>query len=335
MLDVVHMSSLSKIYIILFFLGPICSGCHDTTNSSQKLNVDQNIPLSEDFDASYGFWGPRGNKIYFQHSESLGTNPDPSRLDELWELDLKTNQRHMIHSGRILNADISPDGKWFVFHSFSDPEYLYKMKSDGTDLQALTGPNSPNPHWKYTGLGRWSPSGSQILFTVDAGVPRGLSLMDSSGSNPRIIIPYGVDGKWFPDGEKVAYLNWDTTKTSNNQEQIYIANINGSNIRKITSLSHSNYYGDIGEPAVSPDGNYIAFTNLGIEGGGKEIFIMKVDGSDIEQVTEGNGYSARPEWGPDGKTILFTRIIENVSKRLYFLDVGTHQVTPVFPATNP
>ncbi len=104
-----------KLNILLVAIGLILVGCHNTTDST-KLNVDRDIPPSEDFDAYYGFWGPNGNKIYFQHSESLGTNPDPGRLDELWELDLKTRERHMIHSGRILNADISPDGKWFVFH---------------------------------------------------------------------------------------------------------------------------------------------------------------------------------------------------------------------------
>ncbi len=323
-----------KITGILLFGSITLSACRNSVNSTKKLSVDQDIPPSENFDASYGFWGPKGNKIYFQHSESLGTNPNPSRLDELWELDLKTGKRHMIHSGRILNADISPDGKWFVFHSFSDPEYLYKMRSNGTGLQKLTGPDSPNPNWRYTGLGRWSPDGKEILFTVDAGVPRGLSLMDSSGSNARIIIPYGVDGKWFPDGNQIAYLNWDKTQPSDEQEQIYIANTSGNNIQKITNLAHSSYYGDIGEPAVSPDGNNIAFTNHGAQEGGKEIFIMIADGTDIEQVTAGTGYAARPEWSPDGKTILFTRIIPNVSQRLYFLDVATHQVTPVFPAKN-
>ena len=322
-----------KAISVLLLVTLILIACRNSVNST-KLNVDQNIPPSADFDASYGFWGPDGNKIYFQHSESLGTNPDPGRLDELWELDLKTDQRHMIHTGRILNADISPDGKWFVFHSFSDPEYLYKMKNDGTDLQALTGPNSSNPEWKYTGLGRWSSDGKQILFTVDAGVPRGLSLMDSSGSNPRIIIPYGIDGKWFPGGDRIVYLNWDTTQTSDKQEQIYIADTSGSNIQKITNLLHSNYYGDIGKPAVSPDGKSIAFTNLGLHEGGKEIFIMNDNGTDIKQVTAGPGYAARPSWSPDGKTILFTRIIPNVSQRLYYLDVATHQVTPVFPAKN-
>jgi Tol biopolymer transport system component len=294
--------------------------------------VDRDIPPSEAFDASYGVWGPSGEFIYFTHSEELGSNPDPGKVDQLWRVDVDdTDNRRMIHTGRILNADISPDGQWFVFHSFSVPSYLYKMRSDGTALQRLTGPDSPNPEWEYTGLGRWSPIGNKILFSVSAGEPRGIALMDSSGTNPHIIIPYGIDAKWFPEGDKVIYLNWDTTQVSTKQQQIYIANADGTNPQKITNLTHSRYMGDIAEPVVSPDGEMIAFTHLGRDGIDREIFIMNVDGSGVEQITEGPGYAARPEWSPDGKTILFSRIIPNESKRLYYLDVATREVTPVFP----
>lgn len=322
------MNLFPKLCLFLILINPLWSGCHSATDST-KLNVDHDIPPSEDFDAYYGFWGPNGDKIYFQHSESLGTNPDPGRLDELWELDIKTGERHMIHYGRISSAAISHDGEWFVFHSFTDPQFMYKMKSDGTDLQKLTGSDSPNPDWKFTVMGEWSPDGAKILFAVEAGIPRGVSLMDSSGANARIIIPYGVEPNWSPDGSHIIYLNWDTTQPPGKQLQIYSADSTGHNVKKITDLNHSD--NKINDPSFSPDGKWVVFTYPGV-GSDSEVFIMKADGSDIEQVTEGPGYVRRPEWSPDGKTILFTRIIENVSDRLYYLDVASHQVTPVFPA---
>ncbi len=313
--------------LLFFLLFSFMYSCNGPTDFN-KLKVDLNIPLSEDFDAYYGFWSPDGSKIYFQHNEPLGTNPGPGFFDELWELDLKTGQRHMIHSGRILNADISPDGKWFVFHSFSLPEYLYKVKSDGTGLQKLMGPDSPNPDWKYTNVGRWSPDGKLILFTVDAGVPRGISLMDSSGSNAHIMINYGVGARWFPDGKRIVYVNWDTTQVTGRRRQIYVANSDGNHIRKITNLPHSDY---VGEPVPSPDGTKIVFDNIGINNN-YELFIMNSDGSNIEQITESNGIAGRPQWSPDGKTILFSRFIPNVSRHLYLLNIQDRKVTPVFPA---
>lgn len=325
---------MSNCWMMLALLSSFLVGCQSPTDTTE-LKVDREIPPSEAFDASYGFWGPEGETIYFTHSRKLGSNPDSGKLDQLWKLNLKTGERLMVHTGRILNADISPDGQWFVFHSFSTPAFLYKIRTNGTDLQRLTGPGSPNPSWEHTALGRWSPNGNRILLSVSAGEPRGLALMDPDGSNLRIIIPFGIDGKWFPSGNKIVYLNWDTTQARTRQQQIYTSNITGElNPQKITDLPHSSYMGDISEPVVSPYEEQIAFTNLGQRGIDREIFIMDTDGSNIEQVTQGPGYAARPEWSLDGGTILFSRIIPNVSKRLYYLDVATREVTPVFPASN-
>jgi len=315
--------------MILFFLALASSGisgCRNApTNTVDTLNIDRNIPASANYDASYGFWGPEGNTIYYQHSEKLGSNPDPGRLDELWKLNLQTGRRRMIHAGRISSADISPDGKWIVFHSFTLTQYLYKMRSNGTDLQRLTGPGSPNPNWKYTVMGKWSPDENLILFAVYAGVPRGVALMDSSGANLHIILPYGVEPSWSPKGDQIIYLNWDSTKTLSDQEQIYVANADGSHPQEISDLHNTNRH--INDPHLSPvDGKNIVFTLQG------EVYVMNKDGSNTRQVTAGPGYVRNPVWSPDGKTILFTRIIQNVSQRLYYLNVATHQVTPVFPA---
>ena len=314
--------------MILFFLALASSGisgCRNApTNTVDTLNIDRNIPASANYDASYGFWGPEGNSIYYQHSEELGSNPDPGRLDELWKLNLQSGRRRMIHAGRILNADISPDGKWIVFNSFPIPQYLFKMRSDGSNMYKLTGPGSPNPDLKYTINGDWSLKENQILFSLSAGISRGVALMDSSGANPHIILPYGVEPDWTTDGNHIIYLNWDSAKVQKNQEQIYTAGAKGADPQRITDLTNTNF--KINYPSYSPDKKRIAFTYHG------EIYLMKGNGDNMEQVTAGPGYIARPVWSPDGKTILFTRIIQNVSQRLYYLNVATHQVTPVFPA---
>ncbi len=58
------------------------------------------------------------------------------------------------------------------------------------------------------------------------------------------------------------------------------------------------------EPALSPDGNTVAFTRQG------DIFTMKLDGSGITRLTLDKDISDRnPSWSPDGSKIAFTRVM--------------------------
>lgn len=118
--------SIHSCWLLLVLLTSLV-GCR---NSTEPNNIDHDIPPSEAFDASYGFWGPEGKTIYFTHSKELGSNPDPGLLDQLWKVDVDNiDNRQMIHTGRILNADISQDSQWIVFHTFALPQYLFKMKA--------------------------------------------------------------------------------------------------------------------------------------------------------------------------------------------------------------
>ena len=288
---------------------------------------DTNVPEGEAFDSYLGIWSPDGTKIAFQHHEPL-TSPDPGLADQLWIADLETVEREMVHSGRILAADWSPDGRWFVFHSFSDPENLFKLDVHGRHMSPLTGPNSPNPDLEYAATGDWSPDGGTILFSIVAGEPRGISRMDPDGSKAQLLIPYGIQPDWFPDGERIAYVNWDTTLSyaTGRMRQIYTARPDGSDTRKLTDLAESSF---ISTPTVSPDGRKIAFVYRGKDRSA-ELFLMNPDGTNVRQVTNGPGIVSRPEWHPSGEKILFGRFIPNVSRRLYVLEVGTLEVEPLF-----
>ncbi|NBB73145.1 MAG: hypothetical protein GVY35_05625 [Bacteroidetes bacterium] len=319
--------------LIVFFVGSVvltAAACSLIGEDNPPWDTD--IPESEAFDADRAGWGPEGRRIVFEHN---GPIPDTTAggpglaVNQLWVADLEAGTRRPVLLGPAVAPDWSPDGQWLAFSTRISDAYLYRVSVDGEQLTPLTGPNSPNPDLEETVTPEWSPNGDRLLYTVVAGEPRGISIMKPDGSEARIIISYGVMGSWFPDGEHVVYVNWDQrVEDASRRKQIYRARDSGSGTEKLTDLPNS---GIIGYPSVSPDGTQIAFVHRA-EDGSAEVFLMHADGTGIRRVTQGPGSAERPEWHPEGKTIMFSRELPGGSHRLYLLDVETLEVEPVFPA---
>ncbi len=63
------------------------------------------------------------------------------------------------------------------------------------------------------------------------------------------------------------------------------------------------------EPALSPDGNKIAFTTYRY--GGWKIAIADIDGSNVRRLTMDPQYAYDASWSPDSKRIVYRRIVNN------------------------
>ncbi|HEY0729621.1 MAG TPA: DPP IV N-terminal domain-containing protein, partial [Pyrinomonadaceae bacterium] len=71
------------------------------------------------------------------------------------------------------------------------------------------------------------------------------------------------------------------------------------------------------EPAWSPDGNRMAFWSN--RDGGKEIYVMNADGSNIKRLTNNLADDVNPSWSPDGSKILFESERDG-NRELYVMD---------------
>jgi len=124
-------------------------------------------------------------------------------------------------------------------------------------------------------------------------------VMDADGANPvQLTIERGPMGplSWSPDGANIAFVK---------AGDVWVMEADGSNPRNLT-----NYQAGDMEPAWSPDGQYIAFSsNRAMRQAGQayavDIFVMEVDGSNPQNLTDGAASDWAPAWSPDGKHILF------------------------------
>ena len=148
----------------------------------------------------------------------------------------------------------------------------------------------------------WSPDGHTIAYSVLGS--RGWSIVtkDVNGGAARTLSStttgLNTTPAFAPAGGSLAYSHGDEAGTD-----LMLVNLAGGAPSRIT-VGHGS---DNTSPEFSPDGRRIAFTSG--RAGHPEVYIMDVDGSNVELLTPFNfgdqNYRSNPDWAPDAQRITF------------------------------
>lgn len=204
------------------------------------------------------------------------------------------------------------DGKyvWPIYDSFD----IFTADLNGTILSQLT--KEPG----YDAEATVSPKGDRIVFTSMRTGDLELFTMSSDGTDVRqITSELGYDGGAFfsPDGTK---LVWRASRPQTGEEikeykdllkdglvkptemELYVANADGTDIRKITSLGKANW-----APFFHPSGNKLIFaSNHQTERGFPfNLFMINLDGTGLTRITHDGTFDAFPVFSNDGKYLVF------------------------------
>jgi Tol biopolymer transport system component len=211
---------------------------------------------------------------------------------------------------------------------------LFVARPDGSDVRSVAGPFNT-----FDGL-RWSPDGTTILIgSTDNGIFR-LTVVAVDGSGARTLeLGTPADwGSWRPDGSVILFRGQPGDGTQ--AAAAYLAQPDGSNVRRLDLPASKTSVVDFEGLAWSPDGSRISYMSDGAKAGmGWQMHVVEIDATGevvadhpLHLAPDSTG-EMLPVWSPDASRIAF--ILERDGQRQIAIaePVDGAAVTPIGPST--
>jgi len=210
-----------------------------------------------------------------------------------WDVQLT----RLTNSGNVINATISPDGKYIVYVlSDRSTQSLYiRQVSTANDKQIV--PPAPVGFFGIT----FSPDGTELYYVNKANLSEGtLFRIPILGGIPVKVLEK-IDGpvSFSPDGKQFVMIRGNYPNPA--ESALVIANIDGSGTRDLIVKKNPERFMPIffTGPSWSPDGKIIAATVLTVGGRSRVIGVSVADGTARDLSSDSWSFAARVKWMPD------------------------------------
>ena len=191
---------------------------------------------------------------------------------------------------------LATDGSRIYYSAFQENTLRLAYASvTGGDHVSMTTPLG------YAEARHISPDGSLLLVYgsteghLGTQIEGHLWLVPTAGGGPRRLVNIdGHDGAWSPDGRRIVFANG---------QDLHIADSNGSNSRKLTTLPGKPFW-----IRWAPDSARIRFTVIDTKTSVQTLWECSAEGKDLHRVPLSADKQAQEccgEWTPDGKYFLF------------------------------
>ncbi|HEY1719034.1 MAG TPA: DPP IV N-terminal domain-containing protein [Verrucomicrobiae bacterium] len=271
-------------------------------------------------------------KLAFVTSDGFGSSGRISVIEgshQTWTQAYKTRDLEFLPDGnRIIYSanDVirGEDGR----ESVANGIYIYDLTQHTNSLVMTNVESGAEPSV--------SPDGSKIAFVKygDGRKSAQIYMANVDGSNLKQLTDgeyYNWTPRWSPDGKQLVF---ETTRNDNpdnhvkngGYRDIYVMDTDGQNQINLTTNSYGHH------PSWSPDGKSIAYMVHG------NVFVMRADGSDKQNISKGTTRDSEPFWSPDGQWIAFTRTApapDSAAMDIWIMKSdGTEQSQLTFNKTN-
>ncbi len=240
----------------------------------------------------------------------------------------------------VTDPQMAPDGAAVVFvlrtcdvaTNSTQMDLWYVSTESGAEPRQLT----TDPGMDHSP--RWSPDGASLAFVSSRGGSSQIWRFDGFFGEPQPVTdhPGGAGGPvWTPSGNFLIFSSRGPGKEADvlagedvavhtdllyrkgshweqgRYQHLYRVEATGG---EATCLTDSNGDHDHSEPAISPDGRWLAYVrdadHPGIYSIDTNVWIQPLAGGEARLVTDNPGPDARPAFSPDGKTLLTRSIRE-------------------------